>query len=937
MKLKLVRRAFAFLAAVLLALSACDMGNSPDPEPEHNDPDNGLMTRASAEKIFGSNGIKENPESVEIHKFRDVDALKAYLEGSDTVRRARLSKDESAIVPAAPVFTMSRINGKPVTRILPGAFKPDVPGGKDDISTLTAVLNPNPGQDAPALPALVIVLPETLDLDIEDLGGGLFEGVSAPITVDIPMPVIERVLEKEIEKQVVAAAAREGVTLTEAEKEDRKEALKQELADAPQGSLAEDLTKKLTDTLKEAVGKGAGEGAAIEVVPVAPPSSAPANPDAPVVPPLLEPGKPISVDPTPAPPVTPPSNPTPPVQQPPSVTIHAISGLTPPAHDGTPVSTIEGNAQYTGVVVWSTGGTLLGSGDKFTVGKEYTAVITLMVESRYSLSGIGANFFTVAEASSVTAAIGSANTVVVTAVFPLVTVDFSLVTPLVGLVPAFGGSAKTVLTTATEYESAIAWEADGTPWTAGTFVTDVSYRATITITPKTGYVLTNGGVISVDGAVSNVIFADGTGAEITAVFPVLANVPTSLGDAIKAAKDSSHPVVQLTTGFYSTANSGTAYITVDGGDTDNPTPYTIRGLGKNSTALSVGILLANDHITLEQVKINITAAAAGIAAPCSWETYNAGISIGRANSGGTLLTLENLSSNNVTVKDCEVTVTGAAGFTAGIYICGTSTTGGGVYASQNITLSGNSVKATGNGGSAVQALNIAIWHSSVAITGNTFEARYGERGTIKNYYDRPASAIFMSRVFGSDMRGTQTPAISGNTLKSSVYSFYFNAFQVASVTDQKGIDILRNDNFAVAETTWALSSPSSKDTSSTYKLLFDALLKNNTFDKGKGFAYVSSPTYYASPGAVYFNIEQYEIESGAVKAISVFGDHIADGEYKGGSGANKFANSGTGGWDYGRKLASAPTTYNDTDNNKFCYGFDDDTGNVYDYDTDFNP
>jgi hypothetical protein len=933
MNLKLVRRAFAFLAAVLLALSACDMGNNPDPEPEYNDPDNGLMTRQTAEKVFGSNGIKENPESVEIHKFRDVDALKAYLEGSDTGRRARLYKDEGAIVPAAPVFTMSRINGKPVTRILPGAFKPDVPGGKDDISTLARSLNPNTDPDGPALPAVVIVLPETLDLDIGDLGGGLFEGVSAPITVDIPTPVIERVLEKEIEKEADAAVQREGLSGTEAEarKEALKQEMKEELAAAPQGTLAGDLAKKLTDTLKEAVGKGAGEGATIEVVPVAPPSSAPADPDAPVVPPLLEPGKPIPVDPVPLPPVTPPSNPTPPVQQPPSVTIRAISGLTPPAHGGTPVSAIEGNTQYTGVVEWSTGGSPLSSGAAFVLGNEYTAVITLTVESRYSLSGIGTNFFTVAGASSVTAAAGSANTVVVTAVFPLVTADFSLETPLTGLVPAIGGSAKTALAAATEYESAITWEAGGIPWTAGTFATDVSYRATITITPKTGYVLTNGGAISVDGAVSDVTSAGGTGAEITAVFPVLANVPATLGTALAAAKGSANPVVQLTAGFYSTANSGTAYITVDGGDSDNTTPYTIRGLGKDSaTALSVGILLANDYVTLEQVKINISAATAGIAAPSSWETYNAGISIGRAASNGTLLTVGDLASSNVTVRDSDITIKGAAGFTAGIYICGTSTTDGDVYASQNITLSGNTVKATGNSTSAVQALNIAIWHPSIAITGNTFEARYETRGN-KQYGGRPASAIFISRVFGSDKISTQIPTISGNTLKSSVYSFYFNAYQVTNVTDKKGVDDLRKDKFSVAETTWALSS--STDTSSTYKQLFNALKANIT---GKGFAYVAVPVYWDK---VLFDVEQYEIDSGDVTAISVYGDHIdSDGKYSGSdNAANKFASTGTGGWDYGRKLASAPTDYTNTDNNKFCYGFINDDGNVYDYDDDLNP
>jgi hypothetical protein len=461
------------------------------------------------------------------------------------------------------------------------------------------------------------------------------------------------------------------------------------------------------------------------------------------------------------------------------------------------------------------------------------------------------------------------------------------------------------------------------------FAANISYTAVITIISSSGYTLSGVAANPVAGAVSSVTSQSGSGAVINAVFPVLADDPGSLGTAIAAAKASANPVVQLTSGFYSTANSGGSYIAVDAGTTDNPTPYTIKGTGKaSSDVLAVGILLANDNVTLEQVKINIPAAASGIAAPSSWETYNAGISIGRAGSGGTLLTLGNLTSSNVTVKDTDVTITGAAGFTAGIYVCGVAASSNNVYASTNITLSGNTVHATGYSSNAVQALAIGIWHPSIVITGNTFEARYGTRGSKGYYGGRPASAIYISRVYGADKIGTGTPTISGNTLISSVYSFYFNALQVTDVTDKAGVAVLRDDNFSVAETTWAL--PNSGDTSSTYKLVFNAL-KTNISDKGFGF--VGIPVFW-SPD-VLFNIEQYEIEAGTVEAVSVYGSHIVNDSYDGDSLVNKF-DTGTTGDDYGRKLVTAPADYTNAANNKFCYGLNE-AGTGYEYDTDLIP
>ena len=87
----------------------------------------------------------------------------------------------------------------------------------------------------------------------------------------------------------------------------------------------------------------------------------------------------------------------------------AIAGLTAPVRAATPVTTITSSAQYTGTVSWS------GAPVTFAGATTYTATITLTPATGYTLSGVTANFFTVAGATTVTNAINSG---VITAVFP---------------------------------------------------------------------------------------------------------------------------------------------------------------------------------------------------------------------------------------------------------------------------------------------------------------------------------------------------------------------------------------------------------------------------------------------------------------------------------------------------------------------------------------
>ncbi len=94
------------------------------------------------------------------------------------------------------------------------------------------------------------------------------------------------------------------------------------------------------------------------------------------------------------------------------VDIAAISGLTIPVLGETPVSSIADTAEYTGTVTWDGGWDW---SSYFGGEKAYTATITLTAKSGYTFTGVVADFFTVAGASTVSNAAGSG---VITAVFP---------------------------------------------------------------------------------------------------------------------------------------------------------------------------------------------------------------------------------------------------------------------------------------------------------------------------------------------------------------------------------------------------------------------------------------------------------------------------------------------------------------------------------------
>jgi hypothetical protein len=96
------------------------------------------------------------------------------------------------------------------------------------------------------------------------------------------------------------------------------------------------------------------------------------------------------------------------------ISVAAIGGVTAPVRGATPVTTVTSANGYTGTVSWaSSTGALVGN---FRAATVYTATITLTAAAGYTLTGVSANFFTVAGTSS--AATNSINSGVITAVFP---------------------------------------------------------------------------------------------------------------------------------------------------------------------------------------------------------------------------------------------------------------------------------------------------------------------------------------------------------------------------------------------------------------------------------------------------------------------------------------------------------------------------------------
>jgi hypothetical protein len=136
------------------------VSNGTNLAPAVDDPDEGAMSRVTADHIFN---LETDGAGLKITKFKSASRLAAYLLQSSSARAVTIT------VSMTDTFKIPVIDNMPVLSIAAGAFAPANLGGEDDISTVIQVLE---------LPAA-----------LQSLGEGLFGAgnMYMPIFLDIPV------------------------------------------------------------------------------------------------------------------------------------------------------------------------------------------------------------------------------------------------------------------------------------------------------------------------------------------------------------------------------------------------------------------------------------------------------------------------------------------------------------------------------------------------------------------------------------------------------------------------------------------------------------------------------------------------------------------------------------------------------------------------------
>jgi len=120
-----------------------------------------------------------------------------------------------------------------------------------------------------------------------------------------------------------------------------------------------------------------------------------------------------------------------------AITTAAIAGVTAPVTGATPVSTITDTTEYAATITWN------GTPSTFAASTAYTATITITPKTGYTLTGVAANFFTVAGAT----ATNSINSGVVAAVFSeTVSMQLTIATPSLTTSKTYNGDTIAAVT-----------------------------------------------------------------------------------------------------------------------------------------------------------------------------------------------------------------------------------------------------------------------------------------------------------------------------------------------------------------------------------------------------------------------------------------------------------------------------------------------------------
>jgi hypothetical protein len=419
------------------------------------------------------------------------------------------------------------------------------------------------------------------------------------------------------------------------------------------------------------------------------------------------------------------------------ISVAAIGGVTAPVTGATPVTTVTSANGYTGTVSWSD------SPSTFVGATTYTATITLTAAAGYTLTGVSANFFTVAGTSS--AATNTIDSGVITAVFPATVATVVSVAAIGGVTaPVTGATPVTTVTSANGYTGTVSW-ASSTGALVGNFRAPTVYTATITLTAAAGYTLTgvSANFFTVAGTSSAATNPINSGV-ITAVFPATVVGPatkalmtTQPAGAISGAAFTTQPVVRITDADGNTNTSFTGNVTASiatGTGTLGGTE-TVAAVSGVATFTDLGILglgnftltftpasltpVTSNSFTLESVpvasKIAITRAAVGTQRKTAFTTQPQ-------------VTIQYSNNDTVTASSAIVTATISSGGT--LIGTTTATASSGVATFSNLGVDGT-VGTTYT--ISYTALDLPVASATVTLTGTncdgaTFTCQVGDIG-----------------------------------------------------------------------------------------------------------------------------------------------------------------------------------------------------------------
>ena len=151
--------------------------------------------------------------------------------------------------------------------------------------------------------------------------------------------------------------------------------------------------------------------------------------------------------------------------------------ITAPVSGATPQTSTSSNGQFTTTITWSPSATT------FAGATAYTAQVTVVADSGFTLTGVSANFFTINGLAATSANLANAG--VLTYLFPATAPVAITTTNVVITAPVAGATPQTSTTSNGQFTTTITWSPSAT-----TFASYTVYTANVTVVPVAGRTLT---------------------------------------------------------------------------------------------------------------------------------------------------------------------------------------------------------------------------------------------------------------------------------------------------------------------------------------------------------------------------------------------------------------------------------------------------------------